>query len=142
MKKILAIMLVVIMAALCLTACGGSGEESSVKIYTIEAKFNSETVNQWKTLYLVDDDNYILTVYAVDSKDATKVTADFYMAGKYTLEGNTVTLTPGYGYTYALNGDTPIEMPVAEGGAMYFAMMGTQGYTYTLGEDGSFAPAE
>lgn len=142
MKKIVALMLVIIMSALCLTACGGEAADNGVKIYTVEAKFNSETVNQWKNIYLIDEDNYVLTVYAVDSKDATKTTADFYMAGKYTLDGNTLTLEPGYGYTYALNGDTPIEMPVSEGGAMYAAMMGTTGYTYTLLEDGSFEVVE
>lgn len=142
MKKYVALLLVVVLAALCLTACGGSSEESGVKVYSVEAKFNSETVNQWKSIYLLDEDNYCLTVYALDSKDSTKVTADFYMAGKYTLNGTTLTLEPGYGYCYALNGDTPIEMPISEGGAMYSAMMGTTGYTYNLLQDGTFEAAE
>lgn len=138
MKKIIALILVVVIAALCLTACGGGSDESAVKVYSVATKFNSEVDNQWKNIYLVDEDNYIITVYALDSKDSTKVTADFYMAGKYTLDGNTLTIEPGYGYCYALNGDTPIEMTVSEGGAMYSAMMGTTGYTFTLLEDGSF----
>lgn len=143
MKKVFALVLAVVMAALCLTACGSSSaKDNGVKVYTIEAKFNSETVNQWKKIYLVDEDNYLLTVYAVDSKDSSKVTADFYMGGKYTLQGNTLTLEPGYGYVHALNGDTPIEMAVTEGGAMYAAMMGTTGYTYTLLDDGTFEVAE
>lgn len=119
-----------------LASCGGNG----VEVYTIEAKFNSEEVNQWKTLYLVDEDNYILTVKALDSKDMTTVTADFYMAGTYEREGDTVTLAPGYGYCKAMNGSMPIEMPVAGGGAMYAAMMGTTGYVYTLSGD-TFTPA-
>lgn len=143
MKKMIALVLALMMC-FALVACGGGSEavDNGVSVYTVEAKFNSETVNQWKKIYLIDEDNYLLTVYALDSKDSSKVTADFYMAGKYTLEGTTLTLEPGYGYTYALNGDTPIEMAVSEGGAMYAAMMGTTGYTYTLLEDGSFEAAE
>ena len=74
-----------------LAACGGKeAEPQIVGKYVIEAKFNSETVNQWKTLYLLDEDTYTLTVYALDSKDPNKVTADFYMSGTYTLDGTTL----------------------------------------------------
>ena len=138
MKKFLqvfAVFALVLVGLFGLASCGGNG----VEVYTIEAKFNSEEVNQWKTLYLVDEDNYILTVKALDSKDMTTVTADFYMAGTYEREGDTVTLAPGYGYCKAMNGSMPIEMPVA-GGAMYAAMMGTTGYVYTLSGD-TFTPA-
>ena len=140
MKKFLqvfAVFALVLVGLFGLASCGGN----DVEVYTIEAKFNSEEVNQWKKLYLIDEDNYVLTVKALDSKDLTTVTADFYMAGTYTREGDVVTLDPGYGYVKAMNGSTPIQMPVAGGGAMYAAMMGTTGYTYTL--DGTtFVPAE
>ena len=140
MKKFLqvfAVFALVLVGLFGLASCGGN----DVEVYTIEAKFNSEEINQWKNLYLIDEDNYVLTVKALDSKDMTTVTADFYMAGTYTREGDVVTLDPGYGFVKAMNGSTPIQMPVVEGGAMYAAMMGTTGYTYTL--DGTtFIPAE
>lgn len=145
MKKVITLVLVVVMAALCMVGCASNAakaEDNGVKVYTVEAKFNSETVNQWKKIYLLDEDNYVITVKALDSKDSSIVTADFYMAGTYTLDGNTLTINPGYGYCKAMNGDTPIEMPISEGGAMYNAMMGTTGYAYTLLEDGSFEVAE
>lgn len=143
MKKVITLVLVVVMAALCLTACSSEkSADNGVKVYTVEAKFNSETVNQWKKIYLLDDHNYVLTVYALDSKDSSIVTADFYMAGNYTLDGNTLTINPGYGYCKAMNGDTPIEMKVEEGGAMYYAMIGGASYTFTLLEDGSFEVVE
>lgn len=145
MKKVITLVLVVVMAALCLTACssnsGAAAADNGVKVYTVEAKFNSETVNQWKKIYLVDDHTYIATVYALDSKDSSIVTADFYMAGNYTLDGNTLVIEPGYGYCKAMNGDTPIEMAVSEGGGMYFAMFGAS-YTFNLLEDGSFEVVE
>lgn len=142
-KKLLVLALAVV-AALSLVACGGSKDEAGVKVYTIEAKFNSDTVNQWKNFYLVDEDTYILTVDAVDSKDATKVTCDFVMKGNYTLDGDKLTIEMGYGSVYALNGDTPITMQInpEAGAAMYAAMMGTEGLTYTLLEDGSFEVAQ
>lgn len=119
---------------------------SGVQAYVMEAKFNSDTVNQWKTIYLVDEDTYIITVYALDSKDNTKVTADFYMSGSYTLEGNLMTIQPGYGFTKALNGDTPIQMPVMpdeNGGfsGMYYAMIG-QFNSFVLNADGTWLPNE
>lgn len=144
MKKVITLLMVVVMAALCLVGCSGSDakvEDNGVKVYTVEAKFNSEIVNQWKTIYLLDDHNYVVTVYALDSKDSSIVTADFYMAGTYTLDGNTLTINPGYGYCKAMNGDTPIEMPISEGGGMYFAVMAPS-YTFTLLENGSFEVVE
>lgn len=136
-KRLVCLVLAMV-AVLGLTACGGSKNDSGVKVYTVEAKFNSDTVNQWKNIYLVDEDTYILTVYALDSKDNTKVTADFYMAGNYTLEGDVLNINLGYGYCKAMNGDTPIEMPVSpENGAMYYAMIGGQGTSFTL-SDGTF----
>lgn len=143
MKKVITLVLVVVMAALCLTACSSEkSADNGVKVYVVEGKHNSETINKWQKIYLVDDHNYIITVYALDSKDSSIVTADFYMAGTYTLDGNTLTINPGYGYCKAMNGDTPIEMAVSEGGGMYFAMMDNTGYTFTLLEDGSFEAAQ
>lgn len=141
MKKIIAILLLAVMA-LSLTAC--SKDESGVKVYTVEAKFNSETINQWKKIVLLDEDTYILTVDAVDSKDATRVTANFVMKGSYTLSDNVVTLEPGYGSVYAMNGDTPITMQITpeSAAAMYGAMMGSTGWAWTLEKDGSFTAVE
>ena len=153
MKKFLVLLLGVVMALFCFTSCDvlnsvlGGGEDNGVKVYTVEAKFgNSAEINQWKNIYLVDEDTYIITVNAVDSQDPDRVTADFYMSGSYTLEGNTLTIAQGYGYVFAMNGDTPIQMPVtpSETGVngMYGAMMGTTGLTFTLNEDGTFTPVE
>ncbi len=149
MKKIIALLLVVIMATCCLAACDNGGTEEvkhNVQIYTVEAKFNSETVNQWKNIYLLDEDSYVMTVYALDSKDNTKVTADFYMSGKYTQDGNIITIEPGYGYTKALNGDTPIAMTVSPDDAggfsgMYYAMFG-QFNSFVLNADGTWTGNE
>lgn len=140
MKKIVAILLLAVLA-LSLTACGK--DDSGVKVYTVEAKFNSETINQWKKIVLLDEDTYIITVDAVDSKDATRVTADFVMKGSYTLDGTTLSIQPGYGSVYAMNGDTPITMQITpeSAAAMYGAMMGTTSWTYTV-EDGTFTAIE
>ena len=142
MKKVVAILLRVVMA-LSLTACG-SKDDSGVKVYTVEAKFNSETINQWKKIILLDEDTYILTVDAVDSHDATHVTANFVMKGSYTLADDVVTLEPGYGSVYAMNGDTPITMQITpeSAAAMYGAMMGSTGWSWTLEKDGSFTAVE
>ncbi len=154
MKKFLVLLLGVVMALFCFTSCDvinsvlGGGEDNGVKVYSVEAKFgNSAEVNQWKNIYLVDEDTYILTVNAVDSQDPDRVTADFYMSGSYELEGNVLTLKAGYGYVFAMSGDTPIQMPVTPGengtaNAMYAAMMGTTGLSFTLNEDGTFVPVE
>lgn len=144
MKKRLvniALCAVVLVMMMGLTACSDKGNKTSdsgVKAYTVEAKFNSEEINQWKSIYLLNEDTYVITVYAIDSQDSSKVTADFVMKGNYTLEGETLEIELGYGYTKALNGDTPIEMPVTpDNAAMYYAMIGGQSTTFTLG-DGTF----
>ena len=96
MKRSVLILLVLV-SVLLLAACGS--EQPTVRRYTVEEKFNTNTVNQWKTLWLVDEDNYVLTVDAVDSEDPDRIAADFYMAGKYVDHGDgTVTILPGYGY--------------------------------------------
>lgn len=148
MKKMIALLLVVIMATCCLAACDNGGTEEvkhNVQVYTVGFNFNSETINQWKSIYLLDEDSYVMTVYALDSKDNTKVTADFYMAGKYTQNGNIITVEPGYGYTKALNGDTPIQMPISpdNGGfsGMYYAMFG-QFNSFVLNADGTWTGNE
>lgn len=145
MKKVVLLFFVLLMAALCLAGCGTKGE-SGVAVYTVEEKFNSDTVNQWKTLYLLDGDTYTLTVYALDSQDASTVTADFYMSGSYiTNEDGTITLQPGYGYAKVLNGDIPVEMviePDANGNlsSMYYSVMG-QFDTFILNKDGTWTGA-
>lgn len=137
-KKLL-VLVFAVAAMFGLVACGGSDTaDNGVKVYTVEAKFNSDEVNQWKNIYLLDDDTYVFTVYALDSQDNTKVTADFYMAGNYTLDGDVLTIELGYGYCKALNGDTPIEMAVTpDNPAMYYAMAGAQATSFTL-TDGTF----
>lgn len=146
LTKKLVVLAMAAMMVLSFAACGNgeAKDESGVKVYTVEAKFNSETVNQWKSFYLVDEDTYILTVDALDSKDATKTTADFVMKGSYKLDGTKLTIELGYGSVYALNGDTPITMQITPetAGAMYAAMMGTQGTTFILNEDGTWSLPE
>lgn len=144
MKRILSAVLAVCMA-LCLLGCTRE-KDTRVKVYTVEEKFNSATVNQWKTLYLLDEDTYTLTVYALDSQDGKTVTADFYMTGKYTTnENGTITLQSGYGYAEMMNGDIPVEMqvaPDANGGLsnLYYSMIG-QFDTFILNDDGTWTGA-
>lgn len=145
MKKIVLLLLVFLMVVLCLVGCG-TQKENGVAVYTVEEKFNSNTVNQWKTLYLLDEDTYTLTVYALDSQDAATVTADFYMSGNYiTNEDGSITLQPGYGFARVLNGDIPVEMaiePDANGNlsSMYYSVMGKFD-TFILNQDGTWTGA-
>lgn len=142
MRKCIWFLLCVFAIILLLTACGG-GQETAVKVYTVTEKFNSDTVNQWKTLYLLDEDNYVLTVDAVDSDDPSRETADFYMAGNYiTNQDGTVTILPGYGYAKVLNGDVPMEFAIEPEendtmGNMYLTMIG-QFTTFKLNSDGTW----
>lgn len=141
MKRILVILLM----ALFLFGCAQQ-QAQTVSVYTVEEKFNSATVNQWKTLYLLDEDTYTLTVYALDSQDGKTVTADFYMTGKYIQnEDGTVTLQAGYGYAKMMNGDIPVEMqvtPDANGqlSNLYYSMIG-QFDTFILNDDGTWTGA-
>lgn len=144
MKKWTAWILAFLVAvSLCACAEQASGE---VRTYTVEAKFNSDTVNQWKTLYLLDDEQYVLTVYALDSQDSTRVTADFYMTGKYvTNENGTVTLQPGYGHADVMNGDTPIAMAITpdvngQMSSIYYTVVG-EFDTFILNRDGTWTGA-
>lgn len=145
MKKILSLLMAVLVALCMLSACGNTREQQ-VSVYTVEEKFNSATVNRWKTLYLLDEDNYTLTVYALDSQDAATVTADFYMSGKYiTNEDGSVTLQAGYGFARVRNGDIPVEIPVqpdANGNlsSMYYSVIG-QFDTFILNKDGTWTGA-
>jgi len=140
MKRTVCVLMVLI-SVLLFAAC--STERPTAKCYTVEEKFNTNTVNQWKTLCLVDEDNYVLTVDAVDSGDPDRVTADFYMAGKYRDNGDgTVTIMPGYGYAKVMNGEEPMEFVVApdENGAMgnmYLTMVG-QFTTFRLKSNGTW----
>ena len=144
MKKWTAWILAVLVAV-SLCACGQQAD-GEVRTYTVESKFNSDTVNQWKTLYLLDAQRYIITVYALDSQDSSRVTADFYMAGKYvTNEDGTFTIQPGYGHADALNGDTPISMAIApdvngQMSSMYYSVVG-EFDTFILNRDGTWTGA-
>ena len=144
MKRILAAMLAVL-TLLCLFGCARE-QAQTVAVYTKEEKFNSETVNHWKTLYLLNEDTYTLTVYALDSRDGETVTADFYMTGKYTKnQDGSVTLQAGHGYAKMMNGDIPVEMPVtpdANGqlSNLYYSMIG-QFDTLILNDDGTWTGA-
>lgn len=146
MKRIL-VSLTVLLAALQLFGCAQPQEQPpAVGVYTTEVKFNSATVNQWKTLYLLDEDTYTLTVYALDSRDGETVTADFYMTGTYLKNADgTVTLQAGYGFAKMMNGDIPVEMqvtPDANGqlSKLYYSMVG-QFDTFILNEDGTWTGA-
>lgn len=128
-----------------MVACGGSSDESAVKVYTMDGKFNSEEVNQWRNLYLVDEDTYILELEVLNSKDTTKHTVEFVMRGNYTLDGTTITLEPGYGNGYAMNGESqlPCTCTPAEPNAMFEAMFGVNGaMSFTLNDDGTYLPVE
>jgi len=119
-----------------LTSCGGTS--NGVERYVVQEVFgNADYKNKEMALTLIDVDTYTFTCRATDSQDKNRVTMDLYMSGSYTREDDIVTLNPGYGYCEALNGDTPIKMPVSEGGAMYFAAIGAQSYTYRV-FDGTF----
>lgn len=143
-KKVLVVAMLVVAMLVCLTACGGKNE-SGVKVYTMDGKFNSETVNQWRNLYLVDDDTYILELDVLNSQDSSKHTVEFVMRGSYTLNGSTIILQPGYGNGYAMNGETqlPCTYTPNEPNAMFDAMFGVNGImTFTLNDDGTYVPVE
>ncbi len=139
-RIIVALLAVMALAMGMFAACGSSGgssDASGVKDYLLEAKYNSDEINQWKHIYLVDDSNYIITVRALDSKDMETETVNFIMRGSYTLDGDTLTIEPGYGYCLAMNGNNPIEMPITpDNTAMYNAVMGNQGFAFTLDNKG------
>ncbi len=146
-RKLLSMMLfgIVILSLIGLTGCSskGSSGSSEVKVYTNETKLNSDVINVWTSFYLLDEDTYLFTVYAVDSKDNTKVTADLSMKGQYTLDGDQLKIDLGYGYVVAMNGDTPVEMAItADNAAMYYAMIGGQYTSFTLEKDGTFEIVE
>ena len=141
MKRIYTL-LIAILAVLCLFGCSAQ-QENSVQIYTVEECVHSATVNQWKTLYLLDEDTYTLTVYALDG---ATVTTDFYMTGKYTKNPDgTITIQPGHGYMDMLHGDIPVKrqvQPDANGqmSLVYWELMGDCD-TFILNKDGTWTGA-
>ena len=145
MKRFLALAMALMMV-FSFAACGGSSNESGVKVYTMDGKFNSETVNQWRNLYLVDEDTYILELDVLNSQDATKHTVEFVMRGEYVTNADgTITLQPGWGNGYAMNGETmlPCNATPDEWNQMFVAMFGVNGLTtFTLNEDGTYLPVE
>ncbi len=146
LAKRLVVLVAAVMMVFSLTACGGSSDETSVKVYTMDGKFNSETVNQWRNLYLVDEDTYILELEVLNSQDATKHTVDFVMKGQYIDNGDgTITLQPGWGNGYAMNGEHQLPCTVTdeEWNAMFETMFGVNGATtFTLNDDGTYVPAQ
>ena len=144
MKRLYSILLA-ILAVLFLFGCSAKAE-NGVQVYTMEEKVDSATVNRWKTLYLLDGDNYALTVYALDPLDGSTVTVDFYMAGKYTKnKTGTVTLHAGYGHAEMRHGDIPVQLPIqpdANGqmSALYRDMIG-ESDTFILNKDGTWTGA-
>lgn len=145
LKKLL-ILVTAMMMVFGLVACGDSSDESGVTVYTMDGTFNSETVNQWRNLYLVDEDTYILELEVLNSQDASKHTVDFVMKGQYIDNGDgTITLQPGYGNGYAMNGEQklPCIATDEEWNVMFEAMFGVNGATtFTLNDDGTYVPAE
>lgn len=141
MKRLYSVLLAVLVA-LFLFGCSAKAE-NGVQVYTVEETVNSATVNQWKTLYLLDEDNYVLTAYALDGET---VTTDFYMAGKYIRnENGTVTLKPGHGYAEMLHGEIPVQMqvqPDANGqmSSLYRDVIG-EFDTFILNKDGTWTGA-
>lgn len=146
LAKKLFVMIVGVMMMFSLTACGESSEEASVKLYTMDGTFNSETVNRWRNLYLVDEETYILELEVLDSQDPTKHTVEFVMRGYYTDNGDgTITLSPGWGNGYAMNGTQkfPCITTDEEWNSMFKEMFGVNGATtFTLKDDGTYVPAE
>lgn len=144
--KRLVVLAMAAMMLFSLAACGGGSGESGVKLYTMDGKFNSETVNQWRNLYLVDDDTYILELAVLNSQDTTKHTVEFVMRGEYvTNEDGTITLQPGWGNGYAMNGEQqlPCTATPDEWNGMFVAMFGVNGITtFTLNDDGTYLPVE
>ena len=144
MKRYYSIFLVII-AVFFLFGCSAN-TDNIVQVYTIEEKVNSATVNQWKTLYLLDEDNYTFTVYALDPVDGTTVTTDFFMAGKYTKnEDGTVTIHAGHGYAEMRHGDIPVQMlvqPDANGNMynLYWELVG-EFDTFILNKNGTWTGA-
>jgi len=142
------VLAVVGMMAFGLIACGGNTntKEAGVTVYTMDGKFNSETVNQWRNLYLVDEDTYILELEVLNSKDATQHTVEFVMRGTYVDNGDdTITLQPGFGNGYAMDGETKVPCTVSddEWNGMFETMFGVNGATtFVLNEDGTYKPAQ
>ena len=123
-----------------LTACGGAAGPEQ---YVVNGYYGQQEVSNLKrTLTLIDEDTYTLTVVALDSKDLVTRTMDLYMSGAYTRVENTVTIEPGYGNCKAMNGSTPIQMPITpDGQTMYAMAMETQSYVFEVG-DGTFTMVE
>lgn len=146
--KIVRRSLVLIMAAMMLfglMACGNETTEPQVKKYTMDGKFNSEEVNWWRNLYLVDEDTYILEIEVLDSQDVTKHTVEFVMRGDYTLDGDKITLTMGDGNGYVMNGKDKIACTTGNEGweRVFEAILGVKDAgAFTLKEDSTFVPAQ
>lgn len=146
LAKRLLVFVAAIMLIFGLSACGNSNEESGVAVYTMDGSFNSEEVNRWRNLYLVDEDTYILELEVLDSQDFTKHTIEYVMRGSYIDNGDgTITLQPGYGNGYAMDDDKKIPCITTEDewSEMFEIMFGVNGATtFTLNEDGTYTPAE
>lgn len=139
------VLVLVVMMLFGLMACGNETTESEIKKYTMDGKFNSEEVNWWRNLYLVDEDTYILEIEVLDSQDATKHTVEFVMRGGYTLDGDKITLTMGDGNGYVMNGKDKIACTTGNEGweRVFEAILGVKGVgSFTLKEDGTFIPAQ
>ena len=145
MKKVV-VLTIAAMMALGVAACGSSNNEADVRVYTMDGKFNSETVNQWRNLYLVDEDTYILEIEVLNSQDTTKHTVEFVMRGSYVDNGDdTITLQPGFGNGYAMDGETMVPCTVTddEWNGMFETMFGVNGATtFALSDDGTYKPAQ
>lgn len=143
-----AVVIVAMMMVFGLVACGGNTgtNDQEMKVYTMDGKFNSETVNQWRNLYLVDEDTYILELEVLNSKDATMHTVEFVMRGSYIDNGDdTITLQPGFGNGYAMDGEIKVPCTVSddEWNGMFETMFGVNGATtFVLNEDGTYQPAQ
>ena len=142
------VLLMAVMMVCGLVACGSEpkSETSSVNVYTMDGKFNSETVNMRRNLYLVDEDTYILELEVFNSQDLSQHTVEFIMRGVYEDHGDgTITLKPGYGNGYAMNGNQKLACTATEEewNTMFEAMFGVNGATkFTLNENGTYIPAE
>lgn len=139
------VLILAVMMLFGLMACGNETTETQIKKYTMDGKFNSEEVNWWRNLYLVDEDTYILEIEVFDSQDETKHTVEFVMRGEYTLDGDKITLSIGDGNGYVMNGKDKIACTTGNEGweRVFETILGVKGVqSFTLKDDGTFVPAQ
>lgn len=135
------------------TACSSSSDEGTesseatevsgpkeVKVYTMDGKFNSETENVFRNLYIEDEENYTLIIQAVHSEDSGKFTIYYCAKGIYTTnDDGTITLKDGDGIGYILNGEVKMDWSDQD---MDYLMDCDDIRDFTLNADGTWSPVK